>query len=69
MVCNNNRYHSENTIWGISHVVNSKNDVEVAMLFTLWASLSATTQQVGKTGGHQILRCQRIADSAGLLHP
>ena len=34
MVCNNNRYHSENTIWGISHVVNSKDDVEFAMLFT-----------------------------------
>ena len=33
MVCNNDRYHSENTIWGISHVVNSKDDVEFAMLF------------------------------------
>jgi len=42
-------------------VVNSKDDVEFALLFTLWASLSATTQQVGKTGGLQILRCQGIA--------
>ncbi|MGD8448017.1 MAG: hypothetical protein PVF36_02210 [Desulfobacterales bacterium] len=31
------------------------------MLFTLWASLSATTQQVGKAGGLQIRRCQGFA--------
>jgi len=34
MVCNYNRYHSENTTWGISHMVNSKDDVEFAMLST-----------------------------------
>jgi hypothetical protein len=28
------------------------------MLFTLWASLSATPQQVGKAGELQILCCQ-----------
>jgi hypothetical protein len=40
-----------------------------AMLFTLWASLSATTQQVGKAGGLQILRCQGFAVGLLRLHP
>ena len=35
-----------------------KDGVDFALLFTLWASLSATTQQVGNAGGFQILRCQ-----------
>jgi len=33
----------------------------VLALFTLWSSLSATTQHVGKAGGLQILCCQEIA--------
>ena len=37
--------------------------------FTLWASLSATTQQVGKAGGLQILRCQGFAVDLLRLHP
>jgi hypothetical protein len=41
----------------ISPFVNSKDEVDVAMLFTLWSSLSATPQHVGKAGGIQILRC------------
>ena len=58
MVRNYNRYHSANTISWISLFVNSKDGVDFAMLFTLWASLSATPQQVGKAGGLQILCCQ-----------
>ena len=41
--------------------MNSKDGVGFALLFTLWSSLSATTQHVGKAGGIQILRCQGIA--------
>ena len=54
------RYYSESTILWISHAVNSKDGVDFAMLFTLWSSLSATTQHVGKAGGLQILCCQGI---------
>jgi len=61
MVRYDNRYHSESTIFRTFPWVNSKDGVDFAMLFTLWASLSATTQQVGKAGGLQILRCQGIA--------
>jgi hypothetical protein len=43
--------HSESTIFWISPLVDSKDGIDFAMLFTLRASLSATTQQVGKTGG------------------
>jgi hypothetical protein len=50
-----NRYHSESTIFWISLLVNSKDGVDFAMLFTLWVSLSASTQQAGKAGGLQIL--------------
>jgi hypothetical protein len=41
-------------------IVNSKDGVDFAMLFTLWSSLPASTQQVGKAGGLQILCCQGI---------
>jgi hypothetical protein len=61
MVCYYTRYHSESTIFWISPLVNSKDGVDFAMLFTLWASLSATTQQVGKAGGLHILCCQGFA--------
>ena len=40
--------------------MNSKEGVDFAMLFTLWSSLSATTQHVGKAGELQILCCQGI---------
>ena len=59
MVCNNNRYHSENTILGISHVVNSKDDVEFAMLFTALGfafSYDPTGRENRRT---QILPCSR----------
>jgi hypothetical protein len=55
------RYHGESTTFWISPMVNSKVGFDFGMLFTLWASLSATTQQVGKAGGLQILCCQGIA--------
>ena len=42
-------------------LVNSKDGVDFAMLFTLWSSLSASTQHDGKAGGLQILLCQGIA--------
>jgi len=61
MVGNYNQYHSKTTNFRMSSLVNSKAGIDFAMLFTLWASLSATTQQVGKAGGLQILRCQGIA--------
>jgi len=61
MLCNYNQYHSKTTNFSISPLVKSKAGIDFAMLFTLWASLSATTQQVGKAGGLQILRCQGIA--------
>ena len=60
MVCYYNHYHSENTIFWISQIVNSKDGVDFAMLFTLWSSLSASTQHDGKAGGLQILCCQGI---------
>jgi hypothetical protein len=41
--------------------LNSKDGIDIAMLFTLRASLSARTQHVGKAGGLQILCCQGIA--------
>ena len=67
------RYSNENHV-NRSHLnfqplVNSKDRVDFAMLFTLWASLSATTQQVGKAGGLQILRCQGFAVDGLRLHP
>ena len=40
--------------------VNSKDGVNFAMWFTLWSSLSATTQHDRKAGGLQILCCQGI---------
>jgi hypothetical protein len=71
MVCYYNQYHSEDTILWIPQIVNSKDGVDFAMLFTLlvfafsfaptrWSSLPATTQQAGKAGGLQILCCQGI---------
>ena len=39
-----NRYHNGSTICWISSFVNFKDGVDFAMLLTLWASLSATTQ-------------------------
>jgi len=57
MTCNYNRYDSKTTNLDIPQSVNSKDEVDFAMFFTLWAPLSATTQHVGKAGGHQILRC------------
>jgi hypothetical protein len=54
-------YNGESTTFWISHMVNSKVGIDFATLFTLWASLSATTQQVGKSGELQILCCQGIA--------
>jgi hypothetical protein len=56
-----NRYHSESTTFWMSPMVDSKVGIDFATLFTLWASLSASTQQVGKAGGLQILCCQGIA--------
>jgi hypothetical protein len=35
-------YHSEDTIFWISQILNSKDGVDFAMLFTLWSSLSAS---------------------------
>ena len=61
MVCYYYRYYSKSTIFWTSPLVNSKDVVDFVMLFTLWASLSATTQQVGKAGRLQILCCQGIA--------
>jgi hypothetical protein len=60
MVCYYNLYHSVSPVSWISHLVNSKDGVDFAMLFTLWASLSASTQHVGKAGGLQTLCCQGI---------
>ena len=71
MVCYYSQYHSEDTFFLISQIVNSKEGVDFAMLFTLlvfassydptrWSSLPATTQQAGKAGGLQILCCQGI---------
>jgi hypothetical protein len=57
MVRNYNQYHSKMTKSWIPPLVNSKDGVDFAMLFPLWASPSATTQHVGKAGGLQILRC------------
>jgi hypothetical protein len=51
------RYDSKTTNLWISPLVNSKDGVDIAMLFTRWSSLSATPQQGGKAGGFQILRC------------
>ena len=45
-------YHSEDPIFWISQIVNSKDSVDFAMLLTL-----KTTR---KAGGLQILRCQGI---------
>ncbi len=42
MVRSYTQYHSENTILQISPIVNSKDGVDFAMLFTLWVSLSAS---------------------------
>ena len=61
MIRNYCEYHSKMTDSWIPQLVNSKDGVDFAMLFPLWASLSATTQHVGKAGGLQILRCQGIA--------
>jgi hypothetical protein len=52
------QYHSKMTNSGIPPLANWKDGVDFAMLFPLWASLSATTQHVGKAGGLQILRCR-----------
>ncbi len=41
------QYHSENTNYWMPLLVDSKDGFDFAMLFTLWASLSATIQQVG----------------------
>ncbi len=40
--------------------MDSKDGADFAMLFTLWSSLSATPQHVGKAGGLQILCCKGI---------
>jgi hypothetical protein len=53
-------YHCEDTPFWISQIVNSKDGVDFATFFTLWSSLSATTQHDGKAGGLQILCCQGI---------
>ena len=70
MICHYYLYHSGHTIFWISLFENSKDGVDFAMLFTLWASLfelrpntlgfalRATTQHVGKAGGLQVLCCQ-----------
>ena len=58
------QYQRESAISGISPLVDSKDWVDFAMLFTLWASSrfsGTTTQLVGKAGGLQILRCQGFA--------
>ena len=60
MVCHYYLYHSGHTIFWISLFENSKDGVDFAMLFTLWSSLSASTQHDGKAGGLQILCCQGI---------
>ena len=61
MCCNYGQYCKKCYRSWISPFVYSKDWIEFALLFTLWSSLSATTQQVGKAGGLQILRCQGIA--------
>jgi hypothetical protein len=71
MVCYYNHYNSEDTNFldipiGLrfqlrpNTIVNSEDGVDFAMLFTLWSSLSASTQHDGKAGGLQILCCQGI---------
>ena len=52
MVCYYSQYHSEDTIFWISQIVNSKDGVDFAMLFTL--------KTKRKAGGLQILCCQGI---------
>ena len=49
MVCYYNQYHSEATILWIPQIVNSKDGIDFAMMFTY-----------GKAGGLQILCCQGI---------
>jgi hypothetical protein len=48
------------TLATTQHDSEFKGWVDFAMLFTLWSSLSASTQQAGKAGGLQILCCQGI---------
>jgi hypothetical protein len=69
MICIYYQYHIKKTNSSISPFVNSKDEVDFAMLFPLWASLfelgaspfglrpHKTTQHGGKAGGLQILRC------------
>jgi len=61
MVLNYTQFNRNSTIFWISPLVDSKDGVEFAMLFTLWSSLSASPQQVGKAEGLQILCCQGFA--------
>jgi hypothetical protein len=83
MVLRYTQYHSESIIFWVSPLLDSKDGIDFAMLFTLWASLSAsdfafrattgqddptrwaslsaTTQQVGNAGGLQIMCCQGFA--------
>ena len=70
MVCNNNRYHSENTILGISHVVNSKDDVEFAMLFTaLGFAFSFRLRSSSYDGTRRPNRSGKPKDSDPALFP
>ena len=51
MVGNYNQYHSKTTNFRMSSLVNSKAGIDFAMLFTLWASLSASDFALRATTG------------------
>ena len=55
------RYHSGIIIFRISPLKNKKDGIDFAMLLSLWASLSAAIQHVGKAGKRQIQCCQGFA--------
>ena len=49
------RYHSGIIIFRISPLKNKKDGIDFAMLLSLWASLSAAIQHVGKAGNKYAL--------------